>query len=270
MRILCTAMLLLAAFPAQAATIASHRAIYDLKLVRAGESSSLAAVTGRLAFEIQGSACDGWTVNFRMVNQFNPVEGALRTVDTQSTAYESGDALSMQYSEKEYVDRSLKQESRIKISRPSAQAEAAGTLGQGDAKPFTVPAGAFFPMQHQLTLMDKAEQGETRDTSLLYDGSDGDKVYRAISFIGRRKEAGSNVRDNANSEARALAGLPSWPVSISYYPTSATDQETPSYQVGFDLYANGVATGLLLDYGDFALGGELKTLELMAGDPCPE
>jgi len=268
MRISLTAMLLLAALPADAATIAAHRAIYDLKLVRAGDSSQLSAVTGRLAFEIQGSACEGWTINFRMVNRFSPVEGALRTVDTQSTAFESGDALSMQYNEKEFVDRALKEESRIKVSRPSATAEAAGALGQGEAKPFTVPGGALFPMQHQLNLMDKAEQGETRDASLLYDASDGAKTYRAITFIGRRKDAGSNSRDSANSEAKSLATLPSWPVSISYYPTSGDNQDTPSYQVGFDLYANGVATGLVLDYGDFALGGELKTLEIMAGEPC--
>jgi hypothetical protein len=189
-------------------------------------------------------------------------------VDTQSTAFETGDALSMQYNEKEYIDRKLQDESRIKISRPSAGAEATGALGKTDAKPFTVPAGAFFPMQHQLNLMDKAAHGETRDASLVYDGSDGATTYRAITFIGRRKEAGSNSRDNANKEAKLLAALPSWPVSISYYRTSGAEQDTPSYQVGFDLYANGVATGLLLDYGDFALGGELKTLELFSGEAC--
>ncbi len=268
MRISLTAMLLLASLPAEAATIAAHRAVYDLKLVRAGDSSSLSAVSGRLAFEIQGSACEGWTVNFRMVNQFSPVEGPQRTVDTQSTAFESGDALSMQYSEKEFVDRKLQAESRIKVSRPSADAEAAGAVGQGDAKPFTVAGGALFPMQHQLNLMDKAEHGETRDASLLYDGSDGATTYSAITFIGRRKEAGSNSRDNTNGEAKSLATLPSWPVSISYYPTSGDNQDTPSYQVGFDLYSNGVATGLLLDYGDFALGGELAKFELLKSDPC--
>ncbi|MGH6854849.1 MAG: EipB family protein [Aestuariivirga sp.] len=39
--------------------------------------------------------------------------------------------------------------------------------------------------------------------------------------------------------------------------------------MGFDLYANGVATGLVLDYGDFALGGELAQMELLKSDSCP-
>jgi hypothetical protein len=267
-RVTLTVVLLLLAFPADAASIAAHRAIYDLKLVRAGDSSSLLAVHGRLAFEIQGSVCEGWTVNFRMVNQFSPAEGALWTRDTQSTAFESGDALSMQYSEKEFVDRKLEQESRIKISRPSADAEAIGAVDKGEAKPFTIPGGALFPMQHQLNVMDKAEQGESRDASLLYDGSDGATTYRAITFIGRRKDAGGNSRDIANSEAKPLAALPSWPVTISYYPTAAVDQDTPSYQVGFDLYSNGVATGLVLDYGDFVLGGELAQFELLKTEAC--
>ncbi|MGH6908132.1 MAG: EipB family protein [Aestuariivirga sp.] len=256
-------------FPAEAATIAAHRAIYDLKLVRSNEGSSLASVNGRLAFEIQGSVCEGWTVSFRMVNQFSPAEGAQRIVDTQSTSFESGDGLDMQYSQKEFVDRKLRVETRIKVSRPTAQAEAAGEMAEDKAKPFTVPGGAFFPMQHQLNLMDKAERSETRDTSLIFDGSDGATTYRAISFIGRRKNAGGNARDNANSVAKPLAALASWPVSISYYKTDTADQETPSYQVGFDLYANGVATGLVLDYGEFVLGGELAQMELLKSDPCP-
>lgn len=275
MKISLSALLLLAAVPAaDAATIAAHRATYDLKLVRAGDSAQLSAVYGRWVIEIQGSACEGWNVTSRMVNQYSPVEGAPSTVDIQSSAFESGDALRMEYSKQEFVDRKLKEEASIKISRPSADAEAAGAAGQGGGKLFTVPAGAVFPIQHQLSVMDKAEKGETRhasllrDASLLYEGSDGATTYSAITFIGRRKEAGSNSRDNANSEAKPLGAFPSWPISISYYSTTADDQETPNYQIGFDLYSNGVATGLRLDYGNFVLGGELAKFEMLKSDPC--
>jgi hypothetical protein len=260
---------MLGAGAADAASIAAHRAIYDLKLLKAGANASLSAVDGRLAFEVQGSACEGWTVNFRMVNRFSPSDGDLKTVDTQSTEFESGDGLEMQYEEKEFVDRKLSTTTRIKVSRSTHDAEASGELKGDDTKTFTVPSGAFFPEQHQMKLTVKAEAGETRDTSLVYDGSDGANAYRAITFIGRRKEAGANTRDLANDQAAPLKGLVSWPISISYYPTSGDAQDTPSYQVGFDLYDNGVATGLVLDYGDFTLGGELKNLEMLKAEPCP-
>jgi hypothetical protein len=262
------ALLVLAMTQADAATITPHRAIYDLKLIKAGESASLSGVEGRLAFEVQGSACEGWTVSFRMVNQFRPAEGNVRTVDTQSTSFESGDGLDMRYNQKEFTGRKLQAESKIKVSRPSTEADGAGEMSGEGVNSFNVPAGAFFPVQHQLKLMDKAQAGETRDTSVIYDGSDGKTAFRAIAFIGKRKNAGANARDTANSKAAALAAVPSWPISISYYTAAATDQDTPTYQVGFDLYENGVATGLILDYGNFVLGGDLTNLELLAGEAC--
>ncbi|MBI2719249.1 MAG: DUF1849 family protein [Rhizobiales bacterium] len=269
MRTLALAALWIATIPAaDAATIAAHRVIYDLKLARTSDGASLSSAEGRLAFEVQGSACAGWTVNFRMVNRFAPSEGDSRTVDTQSTAFESGDALELQYSQREFLNNKPQGETRISVERKATDAETAGTLQSGDGKPFTVPAGALFPMQHQLHLMDLAASGGDRDTSVVYDGSDGANSYRAITFIGKKKEAGANARDTGNGQARLLKDLPSWPMSISYY-SLAGNSDTPSYQVTFDLYQNGVATGLVLDYGNFVLNGELRQLELLTSDPCP-
>lgn len=262
------ATLCLAATAADAASIVPHRAVYDLRLSRANDGADLSNVDGRMAFEILGSACEGWTVSFRMVNRFRPADGATKLIDTQSTSYESGDGLDLRYSQKEFIDNRLDQESRVKVSRLAAQGDGNGQIELPAPKEFTVPAEALFPMRHQFKLMDAALAGESRDTSLIYDGSDGDKTFRAISFIGKRKAAGANARDKANAEAAALAGLPSWPMTISYYDAAGGNQDTPTYQIGFDMYENGVATGLVLDYGDFALDGELAKLELLDAGTC--
>ncbi len=269
MRLAYLAAFLLAATAAQGATIAPHRAVYDLKLIKSSGEGSFASVAGRLAFEIQGSSCEGWTTSFRMVNRYRPAEGEIRTSDTQSTTFESGDGLDLRYNQKEFMDLKPQSEKKIKVSRATPAADGSGETGDAETRPFTVPAGALFPMQHQINLMDKAASGETRDTSLIYDGSDGEKTFRAITFFGKRKAAGSNARDQTNSVAAPLSKLPSWPLSISYYPTSGDEQDTPTYQVGFDLYENGIATGLVLDYGSFTLGGELKNLEIMKATDCP-
>ncbi len=258
----------LAATAADAATIVPHRAVYDLRLARANEGAGLSNVDGRMVFEILGSACEGWTVSFRMVNRINPADGAAKLIDTQSTSYESGDGLDLRYSQKEYNDNRLDTESRIKVSRVEAQGEGEGQIELPAPKEFTVPGEALFPMRHQFKLMDAALAGESRDTSLIYDGSDREKTFRAISFIGKRKPAGTNARDKANAEAAALAGLSSWPMTISYYDVAGGNQDTPTYQIGFDMYENGVATGLTLDYGDFALDGKLAKLELLDAGTC--
>jgi hypothetical protein len=86
--------------------------------------------------------------------------------------------------------------------------------------------------------------------------------------VGKQKPAGSNARDSANSAAAALKGSGSWPMTVSYYALEGSS-ETPEYQVSFDMYENGVATGLVLDYGDFALSGKLADLKLLDEPGCP-
>ena len=57
-------------------------------------------------------------------------------------------------------------------------------------------------------------------------------------------------------------------MTVSYY-TLDGNAETPEYQVSFDMYENGVATGLVLDYGEFALAGKLADLKMLEASDCP-
>ena len=59
-----------------------------------------------------------------------------------------------------------------------------------------------------------------------------------------------------------------WPITVSYF-SAGKGEEVPDYQVSFDLYENGVATGLVLDYGGFALGGKLADLTIYDASECP-
>ena len=44
---------------------------------------------------------------------------------------------------------------------------------------------------------------------------------------------------------------------------------TPSYQIDFRLYANGVSRELLIDYGDFSIHGTLSKLDYLKAEACP-
>jgi hypothetical protein len=55
---------------------------------------------------------------------------------------------------------------------------------------------------------------------------------------------------------------------VSYFNLQGSD-ETPEYQVSFDMFENGVATGLVLDYGEFALSGKLTDLKMLDVAECP-
>ena len=101
---------------------------------------------------------------------------------------------------------------------------------------------------------------------MVYDGSEGAQSYIAVSFIG----AQATGVNQSGKGAEALGGQKAWPVSISYFATAneQAGEGTPAYQVSFRMFENGVAGDLVLDYGDFALTGELAVYEAVDQPPC--
>lgn len=260
-------ILLAAASGAEAATVAPHRAIYDLTLLRANEGASLQSATGKLAFEIDGSSCEGFTVNFRMATKYRQEDGSVTLIDTLTTTFENAGSTELRHQLKESVNGTVRETDRISVDRKSIADEGRGEMKSKPDEPFTVPAGAALPMQHQLKLMSLGEAGGGRDSSIVYDGSDGTKSFRAISFVGKQKTAGS-AHDPSNPAEAQLKGDASWPMTVTYYALDGKS-ETPEYQVSFEMYDNGVASGLVLDYGDFALAGTLTDLKLLDKPSCP-
>jgi hypothetical protein len=252
---------------AQAVTLASHRAIYDLEVSRVDSSSGYSNVEGRLAYEVTGSACEGWAVNYRIANRYVQPEKAAQLLDTQLTTWESGDGLEMNLSQKQFVDSNLDSEERLNVKRPKAGSEAIGVMTKPKDLEFTVSPEAVFPSTHQTRLLDQAAKGITRDVSLVFDGSDGEKTYKAISFIGKKRAPGTFAIDTANPQTEPLRGIASWPMTISYY-TADNSTETPVYQASFNMYENGVSTDLVLDYGSYALKGKLTKLDMLKTDTC--
>ncbi len=268
MKYLLAAALLITGYGAgEAAVLAPHRAVYDLTLGHAEARAGLSSAEGRMVIEYAGSPCEGWTVGFRMATKYQPNEGAGRLIDSRSTSFESGEFLEYHYQQQDFIDSQAQPEERVKVSRQKAGGEGKGSVSSPAEKEFSLAAGAVFPVQHQLRLMDAAERGEPRDSSIVFDGTDGEMVSRVISVIGPRKPAGANQSDKSNPETATLAGHASSRMTISYYPVGG-EEDTPSYQSTFDMYDNGVATNVVFDYGDFALNGKLTKLEMLKQAEC--
>lgn len=247
-----------------AVNIRAHRAVYDLKLERATEGSNVSGADGRMVMEITGSSCDGWSTSFRRVMEMRPAEGETQLFDNQVASWESGDGLSLQLNDKQFINNRLETETKLKADKQGKDGK--GVIEEPKAEEFSLPGDVVFPMAHQKRIMEAAERGETRDVSLLFDGASGSKVYKVISFIGKRKAPGSDTNVD-----KALQTLPSWPLSVTFYEYKAdqtTSEELPSYQMSFPIYENGVAGTLRIDYGDYVLTGRLASLELLSQPDC--
>ena len=70
--------------------------------------------------------------------------------------------------------------------------------------------------------------------------------------------------------AERLQGVDSWPMAISYFEAGKDKQDqTPAYELSFRYFENGVTSNLKIDYGSFAIKGELKELTFLDPGKCP-
>jgi len=54
-----------------AGELASHRAIYELKLAQTRGNASTVAARGRILFDFSGNACEGYALQFRHVSELD-------------------------------------------------------------------------------------------------------------------------------------------------------------------------------------------------------
>ena len=244
--------------------LAPHRAVYDLTLGRARDASQVAAVRGRILYDFDGNACEGYALQFRQVSELDSGEGKVSTSDLRSTTWEGGDAKSFQVQLGEFP-RSEPRRYRRRQCRAWRRRHGRQT-GQAEHKALDIDAGVVFPTEHMVRVIEAARAGKTILDFPVYDGSEtGEKVYNTLTVIGRKIAPDERKHDDAAAEEPKLAGVPRWPVTISYFDKAKAQkngEQTPVYAIGFELYENGISRALSLDYNDFVVTGEAD----LAGD----
>ena len=247
--------------------LAAHRAAYDISLADSSTPTPSSAATpisatGLIAYEFRGSACEGYTSNFRQMTEMERSEGDPISMQVNAMSFEeaSGKSMRFQIDSKGMQDtppvvgtatRSLDDDMHVVLTKPKAQ-----TLDFG--------RDVLFPTQHIERLIEAAKHGGGAMQARVYDGSDtGAKIFATLSVVGR--EATKPGEDAGT--ASTLGGIRRWPVVISYFDEAKTDAP-PEYTLSFDLYENGVSGSLKLDYGKFALRARLRKLEILPAAAC--
>ncbi|PVB63761.1 DUF1849 domain-containing protein [Labrenzia sp. 011] len=251
-------------------TLVPHRAIYDMKLGDTEEQSGIAGLSGRMVYDFTGSACEGYSVNFRFVTEFQDANGGSQITDLQTTSFEEPKAASYQFLSKTFVDQELVESTRGTV-RAGADAKSV-ELTEPAEKSLEIGSEVLFPTEHLLAVLNAADEGVHFLPADIYDGAEtGEKVYATTTVIGARTLSPAKA-DSDGAEA-ALAGLHYWPVTIAYFDPleeNATGELLPVYQLSFWLYENGISGQLKLDYGDFTINGRMTALELYDEVECPQ
>lgn len=243
-----------------------HRAVYDLKLKDASERSGIEGMFGRMVYEFNGSACTGFTTNFRLVTKISTGEET-RVSDQQTKTFEDLSAKQFHFETKSYTDEQLDKS----VTGDASQSEGGVKveLQGANGREVDLPASAF-PTSHMLDIIQQAKDNKRIFETRVFDGSEnGDQALLTSTVIGK-----AEAPEKGDAEAGAageFAKAPYWPVTIAYFNDGAAGDPMPVYNMSFKLYENGITRDLTMDYGDFSLEGSLVKLELLKTqqDPCP-
>jgi hypothetical protein len=259
---------------AEAAAAASpflpHQALYDLNLVKA-RGSNINSARGRILYTFSGSACEGYTSEFRQVSELESGEDKVTLSDLRSTAWEDGGGKSYRFK----IDARMNDADSSPVD---GVAERTGDhvtvkLKQPEAKTFTLDGDTVFPTQQIERIIEAARAGKTVLELKVYDGSDnGEKLYNTLSVIGKPIAGGGTVTTpDPSTSSDAMKTLTRWPVTVSYFDHDAKPTEgeqSPIYSMSFELYENGVSRALALDYNDFVVAGAMEKFDVRDSKPC--
>src|SRR5438552_3611723 len=161
-----------------------HQALYELSLVKSRGSTNIDSVRGRILYNFSGSACDGYTSDFRQVSELDAGEGKVTLSDLRSTSWEDGAGKSYRFK----IDTRMNE---ADAGRVDGSAERDGDhinvkLKLPAPKDFTLDGKIVFPTEQIQRIIAAAKDGKSLLELSVYDGSDdGQKVYNTLTVIGQ-------------------------------------------------------------------------------------
>ena len=260
--------------PAKAAATAAflpHQALYELSLLKSRGSSPVNSARGRILYNFSGSACEGYTSEFRQVSELDVGEGKVTLSDLRSSSWEDGAGKTYRFQ----IETRMNDADSNPID---GIAERTGDhitvkLKKPETKTFTLDGSTVFPTEQIQRIIAAAREGKSVLELTVYDGSDnGEKVYNTLSVIGQPIPGDKTIASpDPSTTNEQMKSLSRWPVTVSYYDhdgKSKDGEQTPVYAMSFELFENGVSRALVLDYNDFVISGALGKFDVKDAKPC--
>ncbi len=265
----------------------SHRVVYKMSLGKASSGASVQAASGQMFYRFQ-ETCSDWEVETRV---FLRLTHGLQdgSDDVQTTwTYESNEEFG---GDRFRFDVEHKHNgSVIEAIAGNAWRTARGATAtyETEFEDKHMSKTVMFPTAHLVSVLERARQGKTRFSDVVFDGASEQNPYRVNVFvIGRvlalsdtpnvkpKIIAGSRqvpvIRSNADAfHAASLGQLPKspvWRVRLAYFPTMNAG-DLPEFEIEVDFREDGVAQRIIQDFGDFQLNLSAVQFEALPRKVC--
>lgn len=241
-----------------------HRAVYDLSLKRT-VAGDVVEAGGRLVMEWSAD-CEGHVLNQRILTRLVDSEGQEVVNDYRVTSWESADGARFRFNSRNEINGELVDEVAGVAELEAPGGAGAANFSMPEPAALALPRGVTFPTEHTFAVIRAARAGRRMVEIPLFDGSGKDGLFTTFAVMGEP------LANPPEAERYAiLRGLKAWPVQLAFFrmprPGEKTDG-TPEFETGMRLFENGVTGDLVLDYGDFRLGGVLIRLDPLPRPTC--
>ncbi len=239
--------------------LTGQQVVYTLSLSKL-RTHDITGATGQMQLNVV-DGCTGWATNQHMTLIIRNVDGSLTKSVTDYVIWESKDGKTMSFALKE-GDGSGKMKLDDAGTASHTGTDNAGIV-QYSSPPNTelkLPRGTLFPTQHTEALLQAGRAGDKFISPLLFDGTSTDGAQATfITVLGHHGPG--------KTPWPALDKYASADVDIAFFERK-NDDETPSFRTSMRYYENGVATDLVLDFGDFVMSGKINSLTIPPS-ACP-
>jgi hypothetical protein len=239
----------------QAGGLTGQDAYYSLTLAKV-RTHDVTGATGAMRFSVV-DGCTGWGTTQHMTLLIRNADGSLNKTVTDYMTWESKDSKTLTFTLQERDD-----DGKLIIDDAGTAthtgADGTGTIVYTTPKGriINLPPGTLFPMAHTAALLAAGEAGKKFISVPLFDGTtDAGAQSTFVAILGHNAPAQNEFPD--------LARLASTDVDIAFYDRKNKD-ENPNFRSQMRYYEDGVATGILLDFGDFVMRGSLQKLTIPA------
>lgn len=238
---------------AAAGAITGQDAIYDLTLSKV-RTHDVTGATGAMRFSVV-DGCTGWGTTQHMTLLIRNADGTLNKSVTDYMTWETKDEKSLTFTLRE-SDNDGKPviDDAGTATRDPATGTGTVTYTTPAGRLMKLPPGTLFPMLHTETLLAGGTAGKKIISVPLFDGTEATGAQS--TFIAVLSHQGPEA-----SNFPALAKIPSTNVDIAFFDQANQDQN-PNFRSQMRYYDNGVATDIMLDFGDFVMHGKLEKLSI--------
>jgi hypothetical protein len=245
---------------AQADGLTGQDAYYDLSLSKV-RTHDVTGATGAMRFSVV-DGCTGWGTTQHMTLLIRNADGSLNKTVTDYITWETKDAKTLTFTleERDNDGKLIIDDAGIAThSGPDGAGTIAYTTPAG--RLINLPPGTLFPMAHTAALLAAGTEGKKFISVPLFDGtSDSGAQSTFVAVLGHHGPQSASFPD--------LAKLASTDVDIAFFDRGNAD-ENPNFRSQMRYYNDGVATNILLDFGDFVMRGKLDKLTIPADDCKP-